>query len=243
MEPKTIVISQPMFFAWVGMLEQIKLCDEYVFYNDVQFSKGSFVNRVQLKLPEGSRWMTVPIQKFSLGQRIIELQPHTGIEWQSQHLDQLSRSFAKSPFRDDALGLVEKVYDKQHSNIGDLSRASTIALADYFGLVAGRRFIDVSELAISGSGTDRVLAVVKRLGGKIYVTGHGATQYLNHEKFDDEQISVKYMNYQHAPYAQQNGPFNPFVSGLDLVANCGREGINVLVSKAIPWRKFLDESK
>ena len=78
-----------MFFAWVGMLEQIKLCDEYVFYNDVQFSKGSFVNRVQLKLPEGSRWMTVPIQKFSLGQRIIELQPHNGIEWQSQHLDQL----------------------------------------------------------------------------------------------------------------------------------------------------------
>ena len=45
----TVVISQPMFFPWVGMFEQIALADVYVHYDDVQFSKGSFTNRVQLK--------------------------------------------------------------------------------------------------------------------------------------------------------------------------------------------------
>lgn len=232
-----------MFFPWVGMLEQIKLYDCYVFYDDVQFSKGSFVNRVQLKLPEGTRWMTVPIQKFHLSQRINELQPHTEINWRRQHLDQLSRCFVSTPFRHDALGLVEEVYDQEYSNIGDLSRASMIALANYFGLVAGRRFTCVSELGVSGSGTDRVLEIVKQLGGKIYITGHGATQYLNHEKFEDEQIAVNYMDYQHAPYAQKNGPFNQFVSALDLVANCGRDGVEVIISEAKPWREFLNKSK
>ena len=44
-----VVISQPMLFPWVGMFEQIRLADVYVHYTDVQFSKGSFVNRVQIK--------------------------------------------------------------------------------------------------------------------------------------------------------------------------------------------------
>ena len=44
-----VVISQPMLFPWVGMLEQIMLADVFVHYADVQFSKGSFTNRVQIK--------------------------------------------------------------------------------------------------------------------------------------------------------------------------------------------------
>ena len=34
-----VVISQPMLFPWVGMLEQVRLADSYVHYSDVQFSK------------------------------------------------------------------------------------------------------------------------------------------------------------------------------------------------------------
>ncbi len=47
----SLVISQPMLFPWVGMLEQIRLSDTYVFYDDVQFSTGpgNRVSRVQVK--------------------------------------------------------------------------------------------------------------------------------------------------------------------------------------------------
>jgi len=38
-----------MFFPGWVLLEQLKLADLYVFYDDVQFSKGSFTNRVQVK--------------------------------------------------------------------------------------------------------------------------------------------------------------------------------------------------
>ena len=44
-----VVISQSMFFPWVDFLEQLKLADLNVFYDDVQFSKGSFTNRVRIK--------------------------------------------------------------------------------------------------------------------------------------------------------------------------------------------------
>ena len=57
-----VVISQSMYFPWVGMLEQIRLADVFIHYDDVQFSKGSFSNRVQVKQPDGtSAWMTIPL--------------------------------------------------------------------------------------------------------------------------------------------------------------------------------------
>ena len=46
---KTVVISQPMYFPWVGMLEQMALADVWVHLDDAQFSKGGFFNRVQIK--------------------------------------------------------------------------------------------------------------------------------------------------------------------------------------------------
>ncbi len=57
-----VVISQPMLFPWAGMFEQIRLADVYVHYPDVQFSKGSFTNRVQVKTAGGSRWLTLPLR-------------------------------------------------------------------------------------------------------------------------------------------------------------------------------------
>ncbi len=65
-----VVISQPMLFPWVGMLEQVRLADRYVDYSDVQFSRGSFVNRVQVKTCTGPRWITAPLYRLSLFQRI-----------------------------------------------------------------------------------------------------------------------------------------------------------------------------
>ena len=47
---RCLVISQPMYFPRVGMLEQIRLADHFVYYDDVQFSRGGFSNRVQLSL-------------------------------------------------------------------------------------------------------------------------------------------------------------------------------------------------
>lgn len=230
-----------MLFPWVGLLEQIRLADVFVHYDDVQFSKGSFVNRVQLKLPEGIRWMTIPLQNFHFGQSIDELQPSRTQKWRHHHLDLLARSFEGTPFRNDAIGLVETVYGNDYESVGDLSRASMLSLADYFGLTAGRRFHNVSELEISGSSTDRVLAVVQRLGGGTYITGHGAAKYLEHERFDLAGIAVEYMNYRCEPYPQAHGPFTPYVSALDLIANCGPAGLDVIVSQTLPWRKFINE--
>ncbi len=236
-----VVISQPMYFPWVGMLEQARLADHFVFYDDVQFSKGSFVNRVQIKTAAGIKWLTVPIHGLSLGQRIQDVQIDSRKNWRRQHLDMLRQAYAAAPHHKDMLRLVKDAFDANPNSIGDLTRLSMLILCDYFGLKHRESFQGIQALGIPGTGSNRVLEIVLRLGGDTYITGHGARNYLDHEAFERVGVGVRYMNYRCSHYQQLHGEFTPYVSALDLVANCGVEGERLIRSTAINWRDFLNE--
>lgn len=238
-----IVISQSMLFPWVGMLEQINLADYFVHYDDVQFSKGSFVNRVQIKTTQGIKWMTVPLKNRHLEQHIDEVEFAPANKWRDNHLKLLKTSFEGAKYIDDALEIANHVYSAEYLNIGALARASLMSLVDYFGLNKSKKFIDVKELGIEGSSSIRVLEIVKRLGGSNYITGLGALKYLDHDLFKKNGISVSYMQYKCCSYPQLHGTFTPYVSGLDLIANCGESGIQYICSKTIDWRSLLNESR
>ena len=231
-----------MFFPWVGLFEQIRLADIYVHYGDVQFSKGSFANRVQVKTPQGIKWLTVPLEGHKLGQSIEEVRISSRIDWRNQHLGLLRSAYAKAPHFDQMMDLVNSVYNQTWLTIGELSRASINVMCEYFGLTARRRFLDIREMEISGSSSQRVLNIVKALEGRRYITGWGARHYLDHQLFEDSAIRVEYMNYQTLPYPQLHGNFNPYVSVLDLVANMGREGSNYIRSGTSYWRQWMERN-
>lgn len=238
-----VVISQPMLFPWVGMMEQVFLANHYVFYSDVQFSKGSFINRVQVKTALGSRWLTVPTDGLRLGQRIDEVRIRPGAEWVGAHLRLLEAAYSGSPWVYDMLGLVDSVYSQRFDRLTDLVEASVMALCSYFGLAHDRAFIRSPNLGISGSGSRRVLDIVLALGGNSYITGHGAKNYLDHHMFESSGVSVFYMDYQLLEYSQLHGPFTPYVSALDLVANAGKDGLKYIKPKTLHWKEFLNEQR
>lgn len=238
-----VMITQSMLFPWVGLLEQVRLADIVVHYDDVQFSKGSFVNRVQLKTDGGSTWMTIPLANLHLGQTIDDVSVDTKKPWREDHLRLLDRALAETPHHADVKETVTSVYSNGDQRVGPLARRSFMACLAYFGLDRNRRFIHVSDIDVPGSSSDRVLSVVKALGGTDYITGHGARKYLDHESFERAGVSVSYIDYRLTPYPQLNGAFLPYVSSLDLIGNVGRDGINYITSQTVDWREFLERSR
>jgi len=241
-----VVISQSMYFPWVGFLEQLRVADVFVRYDDVQFSKGSFTNRVQIKTATGSRWMTIPLGGHKLGQRIDEVQAASERNWRDQHISQLAESYRGSAHGEDMLTVARQALDTASNNVGDIAYASMRALTRYFGLDHRVQWRNVAELGIGGASSNRVLDIVQALGGTRYVTGHGARNYLDHEAFEKAGIEVCYMYYNCLPYPQPHGLFTPYVSGLDLVASCGHAGRAFIEPQISPWREFsagADQSK
>lgn len=234
-----VVISQSMYFPWVGFLEQLRVADVFVRYDDVQFSKGSFTNRVQIKTAAGSRWMTVPLTGLHLGQRIDEVQLSADDSWRARHLGKLAQAYCGAPHRDEMLALVDDVFSTPVNGLADLAFESTRALARYFGLHDSLRWKSITELPTAGASSARVLEVVKAVGGTRYITGHGARNYLDHAAFEAAGIEVHYMRYRCLPYPQLHGDFTPYVSALDLVAQCGRTGQQYIQPETANWRDFL----
>jgi hypothetical protein len=239
---RNVVISQSMYFPWVGFLEQISLADIYIQYDDVQFSKGSFTNRVQIKTSSGSQWMTVPLKNFKLGQAICEVKIDSSKSWREQHLSLLKRSYQGAPYFNEMLHLVTQVFEQNHETISTLAFSSQMALAKYFQIDENLQVNDAAKLGIQGKSSQRVLDMVQAVGGKNYVTGHGAHRYLEHALFDRAGVDVEYMQYRKIAYPQLYGAFTPYVSALDLIANCGRQGREYIQSTTCRWTEFNHES-
>lgn len=233
------VVSQPMYFPWVGMLEQIRLADHFVYYDDVQFARG-FFNRVQIKTRTGSNWLTVPLAGLKRGQLINEVQIDDQTNWQRSHLDQLKQAYDGAPFRAEMLAVVEQVFSAPHRTLAELAQASMDALVRYYPAIGAHKpFSASSTLNITGASTQRLVDICAALDADHYLTGHGARHYLDHQAFESRGIAVSYIQYGTPPYPQLHGEFTPYISALDLIANRGAAGLSDIAGRPVPWREFI----
>ncbi len=232
-----IVISQPMFFPWIGLFEQIILADTYVHYDTVQFPIGrSFMNRVQIKTSNGSQWLTMPVKRQGI-QSIDQVEIDYNQPWQDKHIKTLHQNYSKSKFFAEMLDLVSSIYSRNFRYISELNICAIESISRYFDIDC--QFISSSEYTFVSSSSELLLDITKSLNGTKYITGHGAKNYLKHSIFEDKGISVEYMDYQKITYPQLYGEFTPFVSIIDLISNLGKDGKRVMISKTINWQEFV----
>jgi hypothetical protein len=235
----TVVLTQPFLFPWVGLWEQMKLADVFVHYDDVQFSKGHFTNRVQIKTESGPKWMTIPIANNKLGTRIDELETDDRKNWRQSHRALVTSSLGSAPYVDQALDILDEIYAMETASVGAITMRAIECVAGQLGF-GNRGFLRSSDMNIEGSSSQRVLDIVKALGGDVYVTGLGARHYLDHELFERAGVDVQYMNYAMMPYPQQFGEFTPYVSVLDLIANTGTDAPKYIQPRTVSWRDVME---
>ncbi|MDC1263064.1 WbqC family protein [Planktomarina temperata] len=236
------VISQPMYFPWCGLINQILLCDVFVNYDDVQLSRG-FYNRVQVKRQNQVDFITIPLKNKKQKTLIMDAVVSYDCDWVSRHKAILEESFRYSKYKRDAIEIFEKVHETKFEKLSDLTFKSILETARYFDLLDGRTFLKSSNLNIGGKGSERLLKITKQVGGTEYITGHGALNYLDHSIFEEEKVKVSYMNYNIREYTQHYDEFTPFVTSLDAIANLGKKAINVLQSSLIRWDKIEDRNQ
>jgi hypothetical protein len=139
------------------------------------------------------------------------------------------------------LGTIDPILDQLTGTtwprLAELTIATTVRLATALGIEP--RTLRSSALGIGGAGSARVLTICRALGATTYVTGHGALDYLDHEAFDADGIAVEYMDYDLSPYPQPHGPFEPYVTALDLLANTGPAASTHVGARLVPWREMV----
>lgn len=234
-----VVISQPMYFPWLGQLNQALLADVFVFYSDIQFARG-FINRVQLLIGDIQQFITVPTvgSKRSL---INQLVPDSSQDWQQRHSAKLYQSLGNSLYWDIANSLFAEVVNSSHDNLAALSSQSVIRICKEVFPHKCPLFYDSTQFPRVSSSTQALVDICKELGASHYLTGLGAKNYIDQQLFINEGIELEFIDYHIGHYSQNvSNCFTPYVSSLDAIARIGsKNSCNMLKSKIIPASQIL----
>lgn len=234
----SVVISQPMFLPWYGFFEQVKLSNYFVHYDDVQAPTGkggtNFITRVQIKTNNGITWLRIPISRRDGRYKPINntLISNT-VDWRKEHLTILSHCYKKAPYFNEMFSLAERIYSYQTDILSEFNIYSIELIASFLGF--NPIFVRSSTMNIPGYKTQRIVDICRQIGASTYYSGLGGLNYIEHEKFEEHNIEVRYMNYFCLEYPQLHGDFTPYVSILDMIANCGKNAVNYMQSKTISY--------
>ena len=59
---KTIAVVQSNYIPWRGYFDLIHSVDEFILYDDVQYTIRDWRNRNIIKTQNGPRWLTIPVE-------------------------------------------------------------------------------------------------------------------------------------------------------------------------------------
>ncbi len=221
MNKKTILITQSNYIPWKGYFDLINVSDEFVIYDDMQFTKRDWRNRNKIKTAQGLHWLTVPVQvKGKFDQKIRDTEI-VDDGWAENHWKTIKQNYAKAPHFAQYAPVIEPIYlQRKFRFLSDLNFAFIEAICGALGIKTNFRWS--SDFTLAEERTERLVNICRELEGTNYVTGPAAKAYMNESFFSENGITLDYFDYSgYTPYQQLHGDFAHDVSVIDLLFNAG----------------------
>lgn len=222
-----VAIHQPNFLPWIGYFYKILRSDKFVFLDSVDYTKNNYINRNLIKTPNGSQWLTVPVlTKGKFGTSIKDIQINTSLDWHKKIVGTLKANYGKSPFFSEFFPLLNEMIEGPDTNLSALNIKLIKTLSLYLGIHT--EMILASELKAEGESNDLLINICKELGADTYLSGFGATKYIDHEKWNNSGVNLWFTPFTHPRYPQLWGDFCPNMSIVDLIFNVGADSGRML---------------
>jgi hypothetical protein len=228
--PKTAAIMQPTFLPWIGYFGLMASVDLFVFLDDVQFDKRSWQQRNRIKTPNGVIWLTVPVMtKGRSDQTIAEAEIQPDAKFPDAMWRTIEMNFAKAPYAARYLPPLHDIMLAHRDRIGELNIALIEWMAREFGITTPT--MRASQTPVSSAKADRLVDLCQAHGVTDYLSPPGSRAYLeDSDAFEKAGIALGYFDYSHPEYDQLHGPFESYMSALDLLVNAGPEAGAILRS-------------
>lgn len=213
-------ILQSAYIPWRGYFDLMASVDEFIFYDDVQFSHGDWRNRNMIQTGYGPKWLTIPVPKKGRIRRNICDVEASDPDWGSEHWSRIEQSYRKAPHFGEIAALLKPLYETKETNLSRINAAFIARICDYLGITTKVSWSWDHE---TGDGkTQRLVDLCKAVNCGAYVSGPAARAYLDVQAFERAEVAVKWFSYAELqPYPQMHGGFEPQVSIIDLLFNCG----------------------
>jgi len=220
---KKVAILQSNYIPWKGYFDLIAAVDEFILYDDVQYTRRDWRNRNQIKTPQGLHWLTVPVLvKGKYHQKIRDTEID-GVEWGLLHWKTLAQNYRRAPHFDEIAEWLEPLYLKEsYTHLSQLNSRFIRAVCNYLGI---KTVISNSwDYMLLNGKTEKLANLCVQAGSTEYISGPSARGYIEEHIFTERGIKLTWFDYSgYQKYSQLWGEFIHKVSILDLLFSSGRE--------------------
>jgi hypothetical protein len=219
-KPRIVGIVQPTYLPWLPFFERMAVSDVFVLLDDVQYSKNSFHNRNAIKTAQGRLLLTAPVLYRGNSQsNIADMRVNEAVNWRIKHLRAIEQAYSRAPFwpryRDEIAG----IYSKPCDRLMDIVMPLINLLSRAFGIDTPVHLS--SSLGIAGENNVKLVKICQQLGGTHFIVKDKTEHYHPREAFAPHGIEFAILNYSKQIYPQLHGAFEPMLSALDYLLNCG----------------------
>jgi len=213
-----IAIHQPQFCPWAPYFYKILQSDLFVFLDHVQFEKNGIQNRNKIKTPQGAQWVTIPVN-VTLGDSINEVKVANSINY-NKLLKTIDQNYKKSAFYDNIFPLIERILKNNQEKLFDICNELILKIINIIDIDTPIEYS--SKINTIEEKDDLVIEIIKFFGAKEYLSGKGALNYMDLNKFKKERITVFTYDFDYLEYPQlwnKHQGFIPDLSFLDYLFN------------------------
>ena len=219
---KRVAIVQSNYIPWKGYFDMIAAVDEFIIYDDMQYTRRDWRNRNLIKTPQGVQWLTVPVRvKGKYHQKIRETEIE-GTDWANAHWKSLVQNYRRTPHFEEIAVWLEPLYLNEPPNhLSQLNRRFIEAICGYLSIQTS--ISNSWDYTLVEGKTERLADLCAQAGGTEYLSGPAAKEYLDEKIFRERGIALKWFDYTgYREYPQLWGAFAHGVTILDLLFNCGK---------------------
>jgi hypothetical protein len=232
--PRLVAVHQPHYLPWLRYVEKIARADVFIVLDTISYSKNGWQNRNRIKTDGGSALLTVPVE-VSLGDTLDQARICNRTPWQRKHWQTISQHYRNAPYFDRYAPLLEPVYGRTWERLADLNRHMLGLFLGALGITTTVQY--ASEMDAPGTATERLVNLVRAVGGTSYYSGaYALDAYLDPALFREAGIGLLLQHWTAPVYPQLHGAFVPDLSVLDLLMNVGPGSRDVLLASATPVR-------
>jgi hypothetical protein len=220
---KKVAIVQSNYIPWKGYFDLIAAVDEFILYDDMQYTRRDWRNRNQIKTPQGMQWLTVPVKVKGKYHQTIRETELDGVDWAKNHWKALVQNYGRALNFQSVAAIFEPLYLQcRHTHLSALNRELIETVCGYLGI--STKISNSWDYNLIDGRTERLADLCAQAGGAIYISGPAAKDYIEKDIFLQRGIELCWFDYDGYPeYPQLWATFTHTVSILDLLFNCGNE--------------------
>ena len=210
-----LAIMQPYFFPYIGYFQLMNAVDEFVVYDNIQFTKQGWFNRNRILVNGTDAYITFPLKNDSNYHQVRER--CLADNWPSEQkkiLGRIESAYRKAPYFKTIYPLIEKCILFEDLNLFNFIYNSMIAMKEYLGI--NTQFVVSSTIPIDHElkGELKVRAICKARKADIYFNPIGGIELYDKQKFKSDNIELNFLKTTNVSYPQFK---NEFIASLSII--------------------------